>query len=328
MTDYYQLLNIPRDADRQTIKKAYRQLALQYHPDVRPNDKFAENHFKEISTAYRTLINPVRRAHYDHTHNNIVNNPKIYPSDTLRRDPSTNLMLRIIFLGFAVILLIIAIQVGLIVHYSNNPSNPSEQKSSSTSTIPVFEHTTLSSSQQQAIFNSDLYPNAPSCTLILSNNTHTCTNTTNIHLQSLTADHQATLILTLGNSRALLAITYDEKSDGLTLHISNPDSDLGQIQIFDQTLTISGNADTPLFEVPDAIIPQSTLFLDISPNTVRWQLEDQAEAIHSRYLFPFEPSSDENLLYITFNHGLNDNSQIGSGITSVRIWLLPETDSR
>lgn len=328
MTDYYQLLNIPRDADRNAIKKAYRQLALQYHPDVRPNDKFAENHFKEISTAYRTLINPVRRAHYDHTHNNIANNPKIYPT-AIQTDPATNLMLRIIFLGFGVTLLIIAVQVSLLVHYSNDPSDKPEQQSPLFDIPPEFERSTLSSSQQDAIFNPDLYPYAPTCTLALTNNTHTCTDTTDIHLQFLTADHQAILILMLGDSHALLAITYDENPDGLTLHISNPDSDVGQIQIFNQTLTISGNRDTPPEFTPlfEASIPisQSTILLDISPNTVRWQIEKRAESVNSHYI---DLISDENLLYLAFNRGLSDDHQIGTGITSVQIWLLPSPDTR
>lgn len=63
--DYYAILGVPPDADEQTIKKAYRKLARQYHPDVNPGDKNAENRFKEINEAYEALSNPERRKKYD-----------------------------------------------------------------------------------------------------------------------------------------------------------------------------------------------------------------------------------------------------------------------
>ncbi|MCI5117416.1 MAG: molecular chaperone DnaJ, partial [Candidatus Electrothrix sp. LOE1_4_5] len=50
--DYYEILNVSRDADGDTIKKAYRKLAMKYHPDRNPDDKEAENRFKEAAEAY------------------------------------------------------------------------------------------------------------------------------------------------------------------------------------------------------------------------------------------------------------------------------------
>ncbi|RMF89907.1 MAG: molecular chaperone DnaJ, partial [Nitrospinota bacterium] len=63
--DYYQILGVPRGASEQEIKKAYRRLALRYHPDKNPGDKEAENRFKEISEAYHVLSNPQKRSQYD-----------------------------------------------------------------------------------------------------------------------------------------------------------------------------------------------------------------------------------------------------------------------
>lgn len=63
--DYYQVLGVPRDADAETIKKAYRKLALQYHPDRNPGDKTAEEKFKELAEAYEVLSDPDKRAAYD-----------------------------------------------------------------------------------------------------------------------------------------------------------------------------------------------------------------------------------------------------------------------
>ncbi|MGB9715267.1 MAG: molecular chaperone DnaJ [Thermodesulfovibrionales bacterium] len=65
MKDYYEILGVPRDASEADIKKAFRQLALKYHPDRNPGDKQAEEKFKEINEAYSCLIDPEKRANYD-----------------------------------------------------------------------------------------------------------------------------------------------------------------------------------------------------------------------------------------------------------------------
>ncbi|MBN1311834.1 MAG: J domain-containing protein [Anaerolineae bacterium] len=63
--DYYKILGVAKDADTQAIKKAYRKLALKYHPDKNPDDKSAEDRFKEINEAYEVLGDPEKRAKYD-----------------------------------------------------------------------------------------------------------------------------------------------------------------------------------------------------------------------------------------------------------------------
>ena len=63
--DYYEVLGVPKDADAQAIKKAYRQKAIQYHPDKNPGDKEAEEKFKEAAEAYEVLSNPEKREKYD-----------------------------------------------------------------------------------------------------------------------------------------------------------------------------------------------------------------------------------------------------------------------
>ena len=63
--DYYEVLGVSRDADEATLKKAYRQIAKKYHPDMNPGDAEAEKKFKEASEAYAVLSDPDKRRQYD-----------------------------------------------------------------------------------------------------------------------------------------------------------------------------------------------------------------------------------------------------------------------
>jgi len=63
--DYYKILGVERNASEADIRKAYRKLAMQYHPDRNPNDKQAEERFKEINEAYQVLSDQQKRSHYD-----------------------------------------------------------------------------------------------------------------------------------------------------------------------------------------------------------------------------------------------------------------------
>ena len=63
--DYYEILGVDTNAGEAELKKAYRQLAMQYHPDKNPGDKKAEERFKEVNEAYAVLSDPDKRAHYD-----------------------------------------------------------------------------------------------------------------------------------------------------------------------------------------------------------------------------------------------------------------------
>lgn len=63
--DYYEILGVEKSADADTIKKAYRKQAMQYHPDRNPGDAVAEEKFKEAAEAYEVLSNQDKRAQYD-----------------------------------------------------------------------------------------------------------------------------------------------------------------------------------------------------------------------------------------------------------------------
>src|SRR5215217_3043429 len=65
MRDYYEILGVARNADGETIKKAYRKLALEHHPDRNGGDKAAEEKFKEATEAYEVLRDADKRSAYD-----------------------------------------------------------------------------------------------------------------------------------------------------------------------------------------------------------------------------------------------------------------------
>ena len=71
--DYYEVLGVSRDASADDLKKAYRRLAMKYHPDRNPDDDSAQDRFKEAKQAYEVLKDDQKRAAYDRFGHDAVN---------------------------------------------------------------------------------------------------------------------------------------------------------------------------------------------------------------------------------------------------------------
>ena len=63
--DYYEVLGVTRTVSAEEVKRAYRKLAIKFHPDKNPGDPHAEEKFKELGEAYDVLMDPDKRANYD-----------------------------------------------------------------------------------------------------------------------------------------------------------------------------------------------------------------------------------------------------------------------
>src|SRR5262245_20942437 len=77
--DYYEILGVPRSASEADIKKAYRKLARKYHPDFNPNNKQAEEKFKQTQEAYEVLSDAEKRKKYDQLGANWKNGAEFTP---------------------------------------------------------------------------------------------------------------------------------------------------------------------------------------------------------------------------------------------------------
>ena len=87
--DYYEVLGVDKSASADDIKKAYRKLAMKYHPDRNPGDKTAEEKFKEVGEAYEVLSDADKRSRYD-SYGFAGVDPNFNPNAGEKRSPFRN----------------------------------------------------------------------------------------------------------------------------------------------------------------------------------------------------------------------------------------------
>jgi chaperone protein DnaJ len=90
MADYYNILGLQKSASQQEIKKAYRKLAMKYHPDKNLGNKDAEERFKKIGEAYEVLSDPKKRSQYDRFGKNFTSNMNLDPDQVFQRFFASN----------------------------------------------------------------------------------------------------------------------------------------------------------------------------------------------------------------------------------------------
>lgn len=84
--DYYEVLGLQKGASEDEIKKAFRKMAMKYHPDRNPGDKDAEEKFKEVNEAYSILSDPDKKNKYDRFgHAGVDPNARIWRRSRIRR---------------------------------------------------------------------------------------------------------------------------------------------------------------------------------------------------------------------------------------------------
>ena len=74
--DYYEVLGISKSATKAEIKKAYRKMAIKYHPDKNPDDEEAKGKFQDVAAAYEALSDPESRRKYDRCGEECLNEPE------------------------------------------------------------------------------------------------------------------------------------------------------------------------------------------------------------------------------------------------------------
>lgn len=248
LKNYYELFGIAVDADRDDIKRAYRQLARQYHPDVRPNDPKAAEQFKQINEAYQTLINVERRARYDTElrHQQQATQPasaSIPKADSVaQHDPSvasakvtyskpqkpenTNAFVLYMFVGLLITLMIIIFQGILVSIIENDTSSQRRAPNLATQRADVVTSTSTPSGPANRLqfiesLESDAFIDATAqCRVFVRGGQHTCDGISAIQFVIPLQSEQGVMQIDLADySRVVLRVTLRGEPNNWTLNV-------------------------------------------------------------------------------------------------------------
>ncbi|MBZ0315519.1 MAG: DnaJ domain-containing protein [Anaerolineae bacterium] len=332
--NYYELLGVPPNATPQEIKTAYRNLARQYHPDVRDTDEdaHADEMLKQINVAYEVLGDPLKRARYDRQERERWRvppaNSAYYAADyPAQRHGHNKIPVKLLFFAISFVLVMSMVMTAVLVAFTPMPQKPK--------TVEEFygEQTQTVTARRIAAINR-LPTNTPApellrrawtpnpaetsnyalpvieCTLDLEAGERDCEQE---NIETITGDGETTLkVSMIGYIRAQFEVQLAEDGPYDFAIADDLTENSARVGMFgDRRLTIFANR--PSIEFPVVIHPNmeagTTLLLEIADQRVAWAIEGQGEEILSRDLFALHGQADgsgeaNRDIYAMFNSGV------------------------
>lgn len=311
--NYYELLGVPPNATPQEIKTAYRNLARQYHPDVRDTDEdaHADEMLKQINAAYEVLGDPLKRARYDRQERerwrvSAVNTAQ-YPT---QRHVYHKIPVKLLFFAISFVLVMSMVMTAVLVAFTPMPQKPktveefySEQTQTVTARRIAAINRLPTNTPAPELLRRAWMPNPDEtsnfalpvieCTLDFGAGRRDCEQE---NIETITGDGETTLKITLnGYTRAQFEVELAEDGPFDFAIADDLTEDSARVGMFgDRRLTIF--ASTPSAEFLVVINPnleaESLMLLEIADQRVAWAIEGQAEEILSQDLFVLHGQAD------------------------------------
>ncbi|MCQ3930819.1 MAG: hypothetical protein DPW16_10205 [Chloroflexi bacterium] len=315
--NYYELLGVPPNATPQEIKTAYRNLARQYHPDVRDTDEdaHADEMLKQINAAYEVLGDPLKRARYDRQERerwrvppaNSAYSAADYPA---QRHVYHKIPVKLLFFAISFVLVMSMVMTVVLVAFTPVPQKPktveefySEQTQTVTARRIAAINRLPTNTPVPELLRRAWTPNPDetsnyalpviACTLDLEAGERDCTQD---NIETIAGDGATILkISMIGYTRARLAVELAEAGPFDFAIADDLTENSARVGMFGEgRLMIYGNA--PSTEFPVVIKPNveagAIVLLEIADQRVGWAIEGQGEEILSRDLFALHGQAD------------------------------------
>ncbi len=320
--NYYELLGVPPTATPQEIKTAYRNLARQYHPDVRhaDEDSHADEMLKQVNAAYEVLGDPLKRARYDRQERDKwrVSAPQATPYP-MQRHVHHKTPFKLLFFAIGFVLFMSIVMTVLLVQFTPVPQKPktveqfqAEQTQTVTARRIAAINRLPTNTPAPDILRRAWTPNhdetAPyalpvvECTLDFGAGELDCGGE---KIQVIAGDGGVTVNIKMeGYNRAQFEVELAEVGPFDFAVWDELGDAAARVGIFgDDSLTIFGNDDAAEFPVviDTQLETGATFLLEIADQRVGWSIAGQGEEILSRDLFTLEANRD---LYATFSSGV------------------------
>ncbi len=321
--NYYELLGVPPTATPQEIKTAYRNLARQYHPDVRhtEEDSHADEMLKQVNAAYEVLGDPLKRARYDRQERDKWRVSA--PQAPMQRHVHHKTPFKLLFFAIGFVLFMSIVMTVLLVQFTPVPQKPKtvEQfQAEQTQTVIARRIAAINrlptNTPALEILRRAWTPNhdetAPyalpvvECTLDFGAGEVDCES---VNLDITEGDGGVTVKIKLeGYTRAQFEVELAEVGPFDFAVRDELGDAAARVGIFgDDRLTIFGNDDAAEFPVviDTRLETGAKILLEIADQRIAWAIEGQGEEILSRDLFALDGSGEANQdIYATFSSGV------------------------